>query len=94
MNSPFSVDKKYADQLGDEYCYIGRHPVRPKFPFVFSRWDSFDVWFTDENGVMCLSPHKTISEIKPKITRWMNVYESTLTKQLWAGSLFESREEA
>lgn len=94
MTSPFSVGKKYADQSGDEYCYIGRHPIRSKSPFVFSRLDGLDVWFTDENGVMCLNPHRTIREVKPKITRWMNVYKNTLSEQLWSGSLFESREEA
>ena len=91
MTSPFSTDKKYADQSGDEYCYIGRHPVRPKFPFVFSRRDGLDVWFTDENGVMCLNPHRTICEVKPKITRWMNVYRSVSGSNMWAGSLFESK---
>lgn len=96
MPSPFNVDKKYVDQSGDEYCYIGRHPVRPKSPFVFSRVDGLDVWFTDENGVMCLNPHRTLREVKPKVVRWFNVYKHAQAVSAYSGGgcLFASKEEA
>lgn len=94
MISPFSVDKKYADQHGVDYLYIGFHPARTTHPFVFTRQDGVGVFFVDEEGNIMWSDNKTLREVKPKITRWVNVYKSVFTQQLWTGDLFESREEA
>lgn len=80
MISPFSVDKKYVDQHGVDYLYIGFHPARTTHPFVFTRQDGVGVFFSDENGNILWSDNKTLREVKPKITRWVNVYNSRFSE--------------
>ena len=94
MNSPFSTDKKYVDQHGVEYLYIGFHPARTSDPFVFTRQDGVGVFFSDEKGNILWSDNRTLHEVKPKITRWMNVYQNGTSQILWSGSLFEEKSEA
>lgn len=74
MASPFSTDKKYVDQHGVDYLYIGFHPARTTHSFVFTRQDGVGVFFTNEKGNILWSNNKTLREIKPKITRWVNMY--------------------
>ena len=76
MNSPFSTDKKYVDQHGVDYLYIGFHPTRTSSPFVFTRQDDIGVFVSDEKGNILGSDKKTLREVKPKITRWINIYQN------------------
>lgn len=83
MTSPFSTDKKYADQHGFCYLYIGIHPARTTHPFVFTRQDGVGIFFVDEEGNIIWSDKRTLHEVKPKITRWMNVYRSVAGISFW-----------
>ena len=75
MNSPFSTDKKYVDQHGVDYLYIGFHPARTTHPFVFTRHRQTGVFFLNDAGQTEYTDW-TIREVKPKITRWVNIYKA------------------
>ena len=80
MNSPFSTDKKYVDQRGVDYLYIGFHPARTTHPFVFTRQDGVGIFFVDEEGNIMWSDKRTLHEVKPKITRWLSIWNSAYFK--------------
>lgn len=94
MPSPFSVDKKYVDQHGVDYLYIGFHPSRTTHPFVFTRKDDIGVFVSDEKGNILWSTNKTLREVKPKITLWVSVYKDPWNGKFCLGTLTQSREKA
>ena len=73
MNSPFSVDKKYVDQQGNVFVYIGVHPNIPQYKYLFSRESYYTMSCFSELGVSPDLSHR-IREVKPKITRWVNLF--------------------